>query len=243
MRQNKSVKSKVDKARAVILISGGLDSATISAIAKSQGYELYGLSFLYGQRHNVELDFAKKQVEDQGFKDHKIAEIDLRLFGNSALTADIEVPKNELEENSSEIPVTYVPARNTIFLSYALAYAEVVEAEKIYIGVNALDYSGYPDCRPEYIQAFQEMANLATKAAIEGDNVEIETPLINLSKADIIKAGVELGVDYSKTISCYDPDEQGSACGQCDSCLLRKKGFEQAGVKDPTNYYNNHYKS
>lgn len=215
--------------KAVILLSGGLDSATVCAIAKSEGYEIYALSFMYGQRHNIEIEYAKAQVEIQKIKDHRIINIDLRAFGGSALTADIPVPKDRSEyEITHDIPVTYVPARNTIFLSYALAYAEVIEANNIFIGVNALDYSGYPDCRPEYIAAFEKLANLATKKGVEGSGFKIHTPLINLTKAEIIKLGLKLGVDYSKTISCYDP-QNGEPCGKCDSCLLREKGFREAG--------------
>ncbi|MDX1949771.1 MAG: 7-cyano-7-deazaguanine synthase QueC [Rickettsiales bacterium] len=217
-----------NKPKAVVLLSGGLDSATCSAIAISQGFEVYALSFSYGQRHSVELDFAKRQAKIQKIKEHKIINIDLRAFGGSALTDDIDVPKNrDSEKISKEIPITYVPARNTIFLSYALAYAEVLGASDIFIGVNALDYSGYPDCRPEYIKTFERLANLATKAGVEQGLFRINTPLIDLSKAEIIKLGNKLGVDFESTISCYDPIDN-KPCGVCDACLLRKKGFAEA---------------
>jgi len=221
--------------RAICLLSGGLDSATCLAIARRDGFSCYCLSFDYGQRHAIELDAARRLAQQLGAKEHRIANIDLRLFGGSALTADINVPKSrEHAEMSAAIPVTYVPARNTIFLSFALAYAEVVGAANIFIGVNAIDYSGYPDCRPEFIQAFQRLANLATKAGVEGQSrMRIHTPLITLSKADIVRTAVSLGVDLSITHSCYDPDEHGRACGECDSCLLRQKGFEAAGIADP----------
>lgn len=224
--------------RAVVLSSGGIDSTTAMAIAKAEGYEIYSLSFNYGQRHKIELEMAKKAAEYFGAKKHIIIDIDLRKFGGSALTADIDVPKDRLvEEMASGIPVTYVPARNTIFLSFALAWAEALNADTIFIGVNALDYSGYPDCRTEYINAFEKMANLATKAGVEGKiSFKIKMPLINMTKAEIIKKGRELGVDYNLTWSCYDPQPDGAHCGRCDSCLLRKKGFKEAGVKDPTRY-------
>jgi len=227
-----------EKRKAVVLSSGGVDSTTVMAIAKSEGYEIYSLSFRYGQRHAFELEAAKKVAEKLGVAKHLVIDIDLRKIGGSALTDEIEVPKNREEhEMRHEIPVTYVPARNTIFLSYALAWAEVVGASDIFIGVNAIDYSGYPDCRPEYIEAFERMANLATKAGVEGRlRVTIRTPLIQMSKADIIRKGVDLGVDYRLTHSCYDPSPEGKACGQCDSCLLRKKGFREAGTPDPTEY-------
>ncbi len=222
--------------KAVVLLSGGLDSATVAAIAKHKGFDIYALSFNYGQRHKIELERAKKQAKLQKIKQHKTVIIDLRAFGGSALTANIKVPKNRTDKQmSNNIPITYVPARNTIFLSYALAYAEVIGAFDIFIGVNALDYSGYPDCRPEYIKAFEKLSNLATKAGVEGKKLKIHTPLIDLSKADIIKKGLKLGVDYSETISCYDP-VNGKACGKCDSCNLRLKGFKQAGKKDPMVY-------
>lgn len=221
--------------RAVVLLSGGLDSATVLAIAKSQGYECYALSFSYGQRHAWELEAAKRVAVSLGAKEHRIAEIDLRAFGGSALTADLAVPKGRaVEEMSHGIPATYVPARNTIFLSFALAWAEVLEASDIFIGVNALDYSGYPDCRPEFIAAYETMANLATRAGVEGkQRLKIHTPLIAMSKAQIIAKGVELGVDYGLTSSCYDPSPVGKPCGQCDSCLLREKGFRENGIEDP----------
>jgi 7-cyano-7-deazaguanine synthase len=224
--------------KAVILLSGGLDSATVAAMAKAQGYELYALSFSYGQRHSVELEAAARVAQQAGAKEHKIAQLDLRLFGHSALTDDIAVPKDRDEAEMTTIPVTYVPARNTIFLSYALAYAEVLESADIFCGVNAVDYSGYPDCRPEYIAAYQAMARLATAYSVgEGAlPVTIHAPLIDLSKADIIRRGTELGVDYSLTVSCYDPDETGAACGRCDSCTLRRNGFNRAGIDDVTRY-------
>jgi 7-cyano-7-deazaguanine synthase len=221
--------------KAVVLSSGGLDSTTVMAIAKSEGYDIYSLSFHYGQRHSVELTAARKIAKLLGAREHLVIDIDLATIGGSALTDDIEVPKNREEEAMyQEIPVTYVPARNTIFLSYALAWAEVLGASDIFIGVNAVDYSGYPDCRPEYVEAFERMANLATKAAVEGKiNIQIRTPIIRMTKAQIIQRGIELGVDYSMTHSCYDPTPEEKACGQCDSCILRKKGFNEAGIKDP----------
>jgi 7-cyano-7-deazaguanine synthase len=225
--------------KAVVLSSGGIDSTTAMAVAKEAGYEIYSLSFRYGQRHCVELDCAKQVAKALKAHAHKIVEIDLGQFGGSALTADISVPKHDrLDQlDEQEIPITYVPARNTIFLSYAMAWAEVLKASAIYIGVTAVDYSGYPDCRPEFINAFETMANLATKTGVTKETVlKIETPLIHLSKARIITAGHALGVDYSMTISCYDPDKQGRSCGQCDSCLHRIKGFKEAGIKDPTLY-------
>lgn len=224
--------------KAVVLSSGGIDSTTTMAIARNEGYEVYALSFRYGQRHAVELDAAARVASALGAKDHLILTIDMGRIGGSALTADIDVPKGRTAEDMhSSIPVTYVPARNTIFLSYALAWAEVLEAPDIFIGVTAVDYSGYPDCRPEYILAFETVANLATKAAVEGlMRFRIQTPLIDLSKADIIRQGVELGVDYGLTHSCYDPNESGLACGSCDSCLLRRKGFKEAGMVDPVRY-------
>jgi 7-cyano-7-deazaguanine synthase len=224
--------------KAVVLLSGGLDSATVLAIARSQGYESYALSFSYGQRHVWELEAAAKVAASVGAADHKVAQIDLRVFGGSALTADIAVPKGRgMEEMGHGIPITYVPARNTIFLSFALAWAEVLGSSDIFIGVNALDYSGYPDCRPEYIEAFEKMANLATKAGVEGhQSLKIHTPLIDLTKAEIIAAGMKLGVDYGLTSSCYDPAATGEPCGQCDSCLLRQKGFRENGREDPLRY-------
>lgn len=224
------------KKKAVILLSGGMDSATVLAIAKAHGFQCHCLSFRYGQRHLVELEAATALAKTMGASEHKIIGIDLAAFGGSALTADIPVPKNR-EEIGGEIPITYVPARNTVFLSYALAYLDVIAADAIFIGVNALDYSGYPDCRPDYIAAFETMANLATKRGVEGGSpIKIEAPLLHMTKAEIVKAGIALGVGYAMTISCYDPDDQGRACGACDACLLRKKGFEDAGVPDPTRY-------
>jgi 7-cyano-7-deazaguanine synthase len=221
--------------KAVCLLSGGLDSAACLAFARREGFECYALSFDYGQRHRVELDAARRVAEALGATDHRVARIDLRVFGHSALTDDIEVPKGRNETAmGTGIPVTYVPARNTIFLSFALAWAEVLEANDIFIGVNALDYSGYPDCRPEFIQAFETMANLATKTGVEGrTKISVRTPLIALSKADIVRLGAELGVPFGLTHSCYDPDSSGWPCGACDSCLLRAKGFREAGVVDP----------
>ena len=223
---------------AVVLLSGGLDSTTVLAIAKSEGLAVHALTFSYGQRHSAEIDAAKRIARSAGVARHHLVEIDLTLFGGSALTADIPVPKDrDLGASSQEIPVTYVPARNTIFLSYALALAEVVGASNVFIGVNALDYSGYPDCRPEYIEAFEKMANLATRAGVEGKTrLVVRTPLISLSKAAIIKLGTSLGVDYSKTTSCYDPGPAGEACGRCDACQLRLKGFSEAGLEDPIAY-------
>ena len=224
--------------RAVVLLSGGLDSTTVLAIAKAEGYETYALSFSYGQRHSWELECARKVASNAGVEDHRVAQIDLRVFGGSALTAGISVPKGRsLEEMSDKIPVTYVPARNTIFLSFALAWAEVLKSSDIFIGVNALDYSGYPDCRPEFIKAFERLANLATKAGVEGhQHLKIHTPLISLSKAEIIRKGLELGVDYGLTSSCYDPSPSGAPCGACDSCLLRQKGFRENDLSDPLKY-------
>ena len=221
--------------KAIVLLSGGLDSTTIMAIAKHKGFEIFSMSFFYGQRHSHELDAAKKIAEVFKVKKHIIINIDLDKIGGSALTADIKVPKSRsLNSISKGIPVTYVPARNTIFLAHALAWAEVIKCFDIFIGVNAIDYSGYPDCRPEFIKAFERMANLATKAGVEGKTrLKINTPLIKMTKAQIIKKGIELGVDYSLTHSCYDPGPDGSACGLCDSCFLRKKGFEEAGLTDP----------
>lgn len=227
------------KKKAVVLLSGGLDSATVVAMAQAEGYDVHALSFRYGQRHSVELEAAERVARQLGVKEHKVATLDLRLFGGSALTADIDVPKDRDESAmTADIPVTYVPARNTIFLSFALAYAETAGARDIFIGVNALDYSGYPDCRPDYIAAYEKMANLATRVGVSDTEhpLHIRTPLIDLTKAQIIAAGTKLGVDYSLTISCYDPDAAGHACGHCDSCLLRKKGFREAGIDDPTPY-------
>jgi 7-cyano-7-deazaguanine synthase len=229
------VKDHRGKKKAVVLSSGGVDSTTAMAIAKSEGYEVYSLSFRYGQRHAAELKAAERVADALGARDHLVIDTDLKKIGGSALTDDIEVPKGRDEgEMQKEIPVTYVPARNTIFLSYALAWAEVLGASDIFIGVNAIDYSGYPDCRPEYIEAFERMANLATKAGVEGETeLKIRTPLIRMTKAEIIRKGLELGVDYGMTHSCYDPAPDGKACGQCDSCILRKKGFREAGIPDP----------
>ena len=219
----------------VVLLSGGLDSTTVLAIATAEGRRCYALSFDYGQRHAVELDAARRVAQHFGVADHVIARIDLRAFGGSALTADVDVPKaDSVDEVSAGIPVTYVPARNTIFLSFALAWAETLGAADIFIGVNALDYSGYPDCRPEYIAAFEAMANLATREGVEGRiSTRIHAPLMTMTKADIVRRGIELGVDYSLTHSCYDPTPDGTACGRCDSCLLRAKGFAEAGHTDP----------
>jgi 7-cyano-7-deazaguanine synthase len=229
--------------KAVALLSGGLDSATVLALAREQGYETYALSFRYGQRHVWELEAAKRVAEAGGAKLHKIAEIDLRAFGGSALTSEIAVPKGrDVAEMSHGIPITYVPARNTIFLSFALAWAEVLGASDVFIGVNALDYSGYPDCRPEFIEAYEKMANLATKAGVEGhQNLKIHTPLMKLTKGEIIAEGLRLGVDYGLTSSCYDPSPEGRPCGQCDSCLLRKKGFHENGMEDPLKYQKNSF--
>jgi len=223
--------------RAVCLLSGGLDSSVCLALARSQGFECYALSFDYGQRHRVELESAARVAQNLGVARHLVVPIDLRVFGGSALTSDLEVPKGRsAAQMTTEIPVTYVPARNTVFLSLALAWAEVLGCSDIFIGVNALDYSGYPDCRPEFIEAYEEMANLATKAGVEGRmGLKIHTPLIHLSKAEIVKLGAQVGLDYGLTHSCYDPDEFGRPCGQCDSCVLRRKGFEEAGMRDPTN--------
>lgn len=226
---------------AVVLLSGGLDSTTVLAIAKSEGFSVHALTFRYGQRHSAEVEAAKAIARRAGLARHHVVDIDLTVFGGSALTADIPVPKDRdlapLSTSANEIPVTYVPARNTIFLSHALALAEVVEASNIFIGVNALDYSGYPDCRPEYIQAFERMANLATRAGVEGrTRLTIRTPLISLTKAAIIRLGTSLGVDYAATTSCYDPGAGGEACGRCDACQLRLKGFGEAGLADPITY-------
>ena len=220
--------------KAVILLSGGLDSTTVLAIAKSQGYDCYALSFDYGQKQRSELDSSISIAKKSNVIEHRIMKISLSDIGGSALTdQSIDVPKYS---ESDEIPITYVPARNTIFLSFALAWAEVVDCQTIFIGVNALDYSGYPDCRPEFIEAFENMANLATKQSVEGDRIQIKTPLISMTKAEIIKKGLSLGVDYSETTSCYDANALGEACGECDACVLRKIGFENANVQDPTRY-------
>ena len=224
------------KKKAVVLLSGGLDSATAMAMALKEDYDVYAVSFRYGQRHSIELDCAAEQAAT-GALQHKIVDIDMGSFGGSALTDDIDVPKHDgVEDLTDEIPVTYVPARNTVFLSYALAWAEVLGAGDIFIGVNALDYSGYPDCRPEFIEAYEKMANLATVAGVKGRKLTIHTPLIDLTKAEIIQRGLEFGVDYAKTTSCYDPAPDGRACGHCDSCLLRLKGFKDAGAVDPREY-------
>ncbi len=224
--------------KAVILLSGGLDSTTCLAIAKSKNYSVYALSFRYGQRHEFEIGAAKQCAQLFQVNDHVILDIDLRAFGGSALTDNIEVPKNNMKDIPvDEIPITYVPARNTIFLSFALAYAETIESQNIFIGVNALDYSGYPDCRPEYIKSFEAMSNLATKAGVEGKTqLKIHTPLIDLSKKEIIEKGIELGVDYSITHSCYDPETTGISCGLCDACSLRKEGFKNTKMVDPIKY-------
>jgi 7-cyano-7-deazaguanine synthase len=225
------------KKKAVVLLSGGLDSTTCLAMAKAAGFEPVCLAVAYGQRHAVELERARGVAQALGVTDFRVVTVDLRQVGGSALTADIEVPKDRPEgEMSHGIPITYVPARNALFLSLALGLAEVVGASDIYIGVNAVDYSGYPDCRPEFIRAFEQMATLATKAGVEGTRFQVHAPLSGMSKADIIRAGVKLGVDYGMTHSCYDPDAEGRACGRCDSCVLRRRGFEQAGVPDPTPY-------
>jgi 7-cyano-7-deazaguanine synthase len=222
---------------AVVLLSGGIDSTTTLATAIGEGYEAYALSFDYGQRHQIEMEAARRVAASLGARERRVAKIDLRIFGGSALTDAIDVPKQRPEtEIAHGIPITYVPARNTIFLAYALAWSEVLHASDIFIGVNAIDYSGYPDCRPEFIEAFEHLANLATKAGVEGKRFEIHTPLIKLSKADIIRKAVELGVDLSLTHSCYDPTLEGLACGECDSCLLRLKGFREAGIQDPICY-------
>lgn len=229
---------KVSQKKAVVLISGGLDSTTVLAIARSEGYACYTLSFDYGQRHRVELLAAERTAKAMGSVEHKVITLDLRSIGGSALTDDsIAVPEDIPDEGSSGVPVTYVPARNTVFLSIALGWAEVLGADDIFIGVNAVDFSGYPDCRSEYIAAYEAMANLATRAGIEGNYLHIRKPLIDLSKGDIIKLGLSLGVDYSLTVSCYQANDEGAACGKCDSCRLRRQGFIQAGVPDPTRYH------
>ena len=228
---------KTNKGKAIILLSGGLDSATTLAIAQQQGFECFSLAFDYGQRHCSELVAGKIISERLGVKQHKVVHLDLDLIGGSALTdMSIDVPERELSSIDDEVPITYVPARNTIFLSIALGWAEVLDAQHIFIGVNAVDYSGYPDCRAKFIQAFENMANLATKMGVEGKNITIHTPLIDMSKGDIIKHGLALGVDYAHTVSCYQADDQGKACGCCDSCLLRQQGFKEVGVADPTAY-------
>jgi len=230
------------KNKAIVLSSGGLDSTTAMAMARQEGYEIYSLSFRYGQRHALELDAAQRVAKALGAKEHLVIDMDLTGIGGSALTDDLDVPKARTDEEMRKgIPVTYVPGRNTIFLSYALAWAEVVGASDIFIGVNAIDYSGYPDCRPEYIEAFEHLANLCTKAGVEGQRpIRIRAPLMQMTKAQIIQEGMALGVDYRMTHSCYDPSVEGKACGYCDSCLLRKKGFREAGVPDPTDYVSFH---
>jgi 7-cyano-7-deazaguanine synthase len=221
-------------ARAVVLLSGGLDSATAGAVAVEQGFHIYALSFRYGQRHVTELEAARRLAGRLGARRHVVLDIDLRAFGGSALTGDLEVPKDTpLDRIGSGIPATYVPARNTIFLAFAMGWAETLGASDIFLGANALDYSGYPDCRPEYIQAFERMANLATRAGVEGRRLRVHTPLIELSKAEIVRLGNRLGVDYALTWSCYDPTPEGAACGRCEACLLRRKGFREAGMEDP----------
>jgi 7-cyano-7-deazaguanine synthase len=222
---------------AIVLLSGGIDSTTTLAIAIAQGYATYVLSFDYGQRHSLELEAARRVAKSLGVKEHRAVKIDNRIFGGSALTDDVDVPKGRSEkEIAAGVPITYVPARNTIFLSYALAWAEVLGASDIFIGVNALDYSGYPDCRPEFITAFENLASLATKSGVEGQRFRIHAPLISLSKAEIIRRGTELGIDFSLTHSCYDPTADGRACGRCDSCHIRLKGFREAGLQDPIAY-------
>ena len=225
-------------AKAVVLLSGGIDSSTTAAIARRAGFDLHALTFRYGQRHHAELEAARKVAQQLGIIHQVVLDIDLRAFGGSALTSDLPVPKDTpMDEIGARIPVTYVPARNTIFLSFALAWAEVLSASDIFLGANALDYSGYPDCRPEYIAAFQAMANLATRAGVEeGRRLTIHTPLISLSKREIIERGLALGVDYGMTLTCYDPSPEGLACGRCESCLLRLKGFQELGMNDPARY-------
>ena len=226
------------KMKAVVLVSGGLDSTTCLAIAREQNFDLYALTLNYGQRHDHELNSARMIIDFFNIHDHSIIDIDLAQFGGSALTDQIDVPKKRNLSDMDEIPVTYVPARNTVFLSLALAWAEVLGSFDIFIGVNALDYSGYPDCRPEYISSFEKTANLATKAGVSGSSFKIHTPLIDMTKSEIIKVGLDLGVDYSLTSSCYDPDQEGNPCGLCDACYLRLKGFKEAGIIDPLNYSN-----
>ena len=239
MNSSDGVREQMAKIKsAVVLLSGGLDSSTTLAVAKSQGFKVHALSFRYGQRHDLEVEAARRVAEAQGVAEHVVATIDLRTFGDSALTSDVPIPKaRSLEEIGTGIPVTYVPARNTIFLSFALAWAETLKANDIFIGVNALDYSGYPDFRPEFISAYEEMANLATRVGVEeGHRIRIHTPLIDLTKAQIIEKGLELGVDYGLTLTCYDPSVRGEACGQCDACLLRLKGFAENELDDPAPY-------
>jgi 7-cyano-7-deazaguanine synthase len=227
----------MSKPKAVVLLSGGLDSSTVLAIAQDRGFDAYAISFKYGQRHEIELEAARRIAQKAGVREHVEAAIDLRMFGGSALTSDVDVPKKRAEEEMGVgIPITYVPARNTVFLSFGLAWAEVLEADHVWIGVNAVDYSGYPDCRPEYVAAYEQMANLATRRGVEGHRMTIHTPLIDLTKAQIIQRGLELGVDYGLTLSCYDPSPSGESCGECDACVLRLRGFEQNGVVDPAPY-------
>lgn len=228
--------------RAVVLVSGGLDSAVTLALAVTQGFDPFVLSFQYGQRHSVELEAARRVVQSRGVREHRVAEIDLRVFGGSALTDHIPVPQRRTEEEVGHglgIPITYVPARNTIFLAYALAWAEVIPCSDIFLGVNVVDYSSYPDCRPVFLEAFERLANVATKAGVEGKGFKIHAPLLQLNKAEIIRGGIALGVDFSLTHSCYDPAPDGAACGQCDSCHLRLKGFAEAGLPDPVRYQSN----
>jgi 7-cyano-7-deazaguanine synthase len=226
------------KDKAVVLLSGGIDSATALAIAKNQGFEMYAISFRYGQSHIVELEAAKQIAAAWDVKKHLILDVNLAAIGGSALTANLEIPKDrDIKRISEDIPNTYVPGRNIIFLSLALAWAEVLGANDIFFGANAIDFSGYPDCRPDFIAAFENLANLGTKAGVEGKKISIHAPLLTLTKAQIIQSGIELGVDYSLTLSCYDPSGDGKACGKCDSCLLRKRGFQEAGISDPTIYY------
>ncbi|HMC56941.1 MAG TPA: 7-cyano-7-deazaguanine synthase QueC [Gemmatimonadaceae bacterium] len=222
--------------RAVVLLSGGLDSSTVLAMARQEGFELYAMTFRYGQRHAVEIESARQVARNARVADHVIVDIDLRTFGGSALTSDTAVPKGEPADAARGIPITYVPARNTIFLSFALAWAEVLGAHDIYIGVNAVDYSGYPDCRPAYIAAYERMAQLATRTGVEGQALRIRTPLIDKTKAEIIRVGTSLGVDYAETTSCYDPSPDGTSCGECEACRLRLKGFHEAGLEDPIRY-------
>ena len=224
--------------KAVVLLSGGLDSTTCIAIAKKAGFRIAALTINYGQRHKFELDAAKQIIDHYQINNHSMVDIDLSQFGGSALTDDIEIPKDRSDKDMSDIPVTYVPARNTVFLSLALAWAETLQAFDIFIGVNALDYSGYPDCRPEYIASFERTANLATREGVSGNNFKIHTPLINMTKSEIINTGLKLGIDYGMTSTCYDPDTNGKPCGKCDACFLRLKGFKQAGAIDPLNYPN-----
>ncbi|MGI8435834.1 MAG: 7-cyano-7-deazaguanine synthase QueC [Chthoniobacterales bacterium] len=236
-RERARERRRIMSAPAIVLLSGGLDSAVTLACARAENFEPHALSFDYGQRHRIELAAARRVAESMQVQDHRIAEIDLRLFGGSALTAEIDVPhERSAAEMASGIPITYVPARNTIFLSYALAFAEVIDASDIFLGVNAIDYSGYPDCRPEFLRAFAELADVATKAGVEGTRFQIHAPLLRLSKAEIVQRGAELGVDFSLTHSCYDPTPDGAACGRCDSCQLRLKGFADAGLVDPIRY-------